>query len=733
MAHSKKYLIPLSLGLFLAGAVFALAIHGASFIHLMELKAVDAYFLARGPVSMAGSKVAVVSIGERTLDRQGRWPWPRTKVAKLVQAVADYQAQAIGLDMGFFEPDNRFSARAMMAVNQAARQGKPLSDQDIVINFHPDVVLARTFSHLRGRLVMGYFFHMTADKVAHLSPEEIKQRRRSLDRFAYPAVRFRSREAMAAPFLTAVAPEATQPILLEASKAAGYFDILPDSDGVMRRLPLVIKCGSRYFPPLGYRTLAAYLGSPLPVLDVYDTGLADIKLGDRRILVDPKGRMLINLRGGPGTVKVFEATDLMEKKLPAGALKGKAVLLGISAMGLFDIKSTVFSPVHPGVEVQAQAMDNILKGDFLVKPLWAGVFGLCVIVIMGILGTIYMGIMRPLWGGVACAITAFIYVLIVYNLFLLGYVVNTIYPLLALLASGAGVGLYRNLTEEKEKRWLRDAFDHYLNPAVIDRLAANPGQLNMGGEKKELSVLFSDIRGFTSIAEKMDPEKLAKQLGIYLERMTETVFEQEGVLDKFIGDAVMAFYGAPMEQPDHAKRACRTALAMVQASLDLDKTWEEMGLPPLRLGVGVNTGSMIVGNLGCVLRMDYTVVGDSVNLASRLEGLTRTLGVDILVGHETRDQCAEEFFFRPLALVKVKGKEELVEVYQLVSPREGHEPPPMLEVAQQAFDAVKNGDLAASLRLNQEILRRFPGDHPATWAIRHLKNLLGRDDPVKFS
>lgn len=720
----KKYFASLALGLLASGVIFALAIYGTPFLHLMELKAVDALFMARGPISMQDSRVAVVSIGERTLDRQGRWPWPRTKVAVLVQAVADYQAQAIGLDLGFFEPDNRFSYEAINAVIKAARQGKPLSNEHIVTNFHPDVVLATTLNRLHGRIVMGYYFHMTEDKVTHLSMQEIKKRRQSLDRFAYPAVRFHGRKALSTPMITAIAPETIQAILLDAAKAAGYFDVLPDSDGVIRRLPLVIKCGSRYFPPLGVRTLAAYLQTSLPVLDIYETGLAFIKLGPRRIPVDSKGRMWINLRGGSGAVKIYEATDLMEKKLRPGILKGKAVLVGASAMGLFDVKSTVYSPVQPGVEVQAQVMDNILKGDFLAKPSWAGVFGLCAIMGMGLCGTLFMGVMRPLWGGVASLILAIIYILVAYNIFILGYVINVIYPVLALLAAGACVGLYRNLTEEKEKRWLRHTFGFYLDQAVIDRLASDPSQLNMAGEKKELSVLFSDIRGFTSISEKMEPERLAQQLGIYLERMTYEVFEYEGVLDKFIGDAVMAFYGAPIDQPDHAIRACKTALAMVQATHDLDQVWKDKNLPILRSGVGINTGPMIVGNLGSPLRMDYTVIGDSVNLASRLEGLTRPLGVDIIVGHTTRDQCVNEFYFRPLAMVRVKGKEELVEAYQLIGPRRGFDPPPVLEKSEKAFDLLREGDLKGCLKLNQEILERYPHDQPAIWAEKHLGELI---------
>jgi len=723
--------ILLGLGLILSGLILALAVYSTPFLHLVELKALDAFFLARGPLSMAQSQVAVVAVGERSLDRQGRWPWPREKVATLIQAVAEHQAQAIGLDMGFFEPDDRFPAEAVGAILEAARQGRLLSEEQVLRRFHPDLILARTLAQLRGRVVMGYFFHMSGEGVVHLTPQEIEQRLRLLDPFDYPAVRLRSPAARRAPLLTALAPETVQPVLLQAAGAAGYFNVLPDRDGVMRSLPLVIQCGRRLFPPLALGTLAAYMRAPLPVVDVYENGLREIILGARRIPVGPEGRMLINLRGGPGAVKVVEATDLMEGRLPADALKGKAVLVGVTALGLFDIKSTAFAPQHPAVEVAAQAMDNILAGDFLVKPAWGGLFALGAIMGLGLTATLFMGLLRPLWGGLASLGLGVAYGILAYALFRGGYVVQVIHPLLALLAAGSGVGLYRNLTEEKEKRWLRSAFSHYLNPVVIDRLTQDPSRLQMAGEKKELTVLFSDIRSFITLCEGMEPERLARQLNIYLERMTQEVFAQEGVLDKFIGDAVMAFFGAPEEQPDHAARACRTALAMVRASHELDATWQELGLPPLRMGVGVNTGPMIVGNLGSELRMDYTVVGDAVNLASRLEDLTRSFeGVDILVGQATRDACAGEFLFRPLAMVQVKGKRQWVEVYQLLGSQDV-QPPPQLKLAEEAFDLLRRQELAASLALYQELLRQFPADQPAAWAVEQLRRLL-QDPPPEW-
>lgn len=729
----RKLLAPLWLGLALSGLVLGLALYGVPFLHLIELKATDALFLARGPLPPAPGRVVVVTVGERSLDELGRWPWPRTRVAELVRAAAGAGAAAIGLDMGFFEPDRRFSAQALKAVMDSARAGRLLSPAEVVGRFHPDVVLARAIAEQRDKVVLGYFFHFDRQGVRHLKPEQIKARLHTLDRFAYPAVRFVGKGAQKAPLLTAIAPEPIQPVIMEAADAAGYFNVLPDSDGVTRRLPLLIKCGEGLFPALTVAVLARLLKAPLPVVTVHRDGMHGLNIGGRYIPTDPKGRMWINLRGGPGSVARVEAADLMAGRAPPGALAGKAVLIGVTATGLFDVKSTVFAPVHPGVEVQAQAIDNMLRGDFLRRPSWAALLALCAILGLGLGGAMAMGLMRPLAGGALVLALAVAWTVAVYRFFLDGYVVQLVHPLLSLAAAAGGALLWRNLTTEREKRFIRQTFAHYLHPQVINELLKKPGRVTLAGQKRELTVLFCDIRGFTALAGQMDPELVAAQLNIHLERMTQAVFGQHGVLDKFIGDAVMAFFGAPAARRDHAALACRAALDMVASLPALDETWRRMGAPSLRVGVGINTGEVVVGNLGSRLRLDYTVVGDAVNLASRLEGATRRYqpGVDIIVSSATVRAAGPGFFFRPLDLTHLRGKSRYMLIHQLLGADDGSGPPDILEPWSRAFSAYLARDFALAGRMFEDLAGRF-ADEPAAHLAEACRKYAAQPPPPEW-
>ena len=719
----KKLLAPLALGLAFSLFMATAYVVGTPFMDLMELKAIDALFVLRGPRPMASGSVAVVAVNEKSLTEEGRWPWPREKVAQLILKVHKLGARAVGLDMGFFEPDNRFNLQAVQAVLQAARRGEKLSLRDVALKYHPDVILARALASLQGQAVLGYYFHMSPARLTHLSRDQIKARRRALAPFSYPAVRYKGEAALDFPLLRAYAPENNQPVLLQAVRAAGYFNVLPDPDGVVRRIPLVLQCGDKLFPPLSLATLARFLDRPLPVVTVHDYGLEGIRLGDIAIPTDERGRMWINFRGPGGAVQVLEASDVLRDRVQPGMLKGKAVLIGVAAVGLFDVKSTPFAAVQPGVEVQAQVMDNILAGDFLVRPGWARVFDILGIAALGLAAALILGTLRPLWGWPLALALGAAYLLAGYRLFLAGRLINLIYPPLALLLSGVGLTLYRYLTEEREKKWIRHAFQHYLSPSVINEVTREPGKLSVGGEKKVLTVLFSDIRGFTTISEGLEPEQLALMLNTYLDRMTEAVFKHDGVLDKYIGDAVMAIFGAPMEQPDHASRSCDTALQMLEDLEVLNAQWEKEGLPLFRIGVGLNTGPMVVGNMGSSRRFDYTVLGDNVNLGSRLEGLTKGYGVPVITSQSTREAAADTHFFRILDLVRVKGKHKPVAIYELVGPRNGGPEPDYAALAQEAFHAYLARDFSKAAALFQRILDIKPGDAAAGILLQRCQEL----------
>lgn len=724
----RRRLIPLGLGLLVTLAVMALYTVGTPFFDLIEMKALDAMFIFRGSVPQASDRVALVNVSEQSLDKFGRWPWPRNRIADLIRAVSGYGAKSIGLDMGFFEPDNRFDAETIIALTEAFQAGQPMSLEEVATRFHPDYLLAQALAEVKAKVTLGFFFHMTRDQLSHVASKEIRARRRQMNKFALPAVRYVSEAAMDRPLITAYAPETNQPILTEVAKSAGYFNVLPDGDGVTRRAALVIQCGGRLFPALGLATLAGLLDAPLPIVTVEEFGLEKIKLGPVTIPVDELGRAWINFRGGQGTVKSYEAADLLEGKLEPGALKGKAVIIGVTATGLFDVRATPFETTQPGAEIQATVMDNILSGQFLFRPTWARIFDLAAMLLMGLLAAglfIYLPPSRAWWLAIAQGLAA---VGGGYLIFLQGYIINLPYPIAAMLATAVALTVYRYLTEEREKTFIRHAFQHYLNPDIIEEVVNQPEGLQLGGQKKELTVLFSDIRGFTSISEQVAPEVLSQGLNTYLDRMTEIVFERDGVLDKYIGDAVMAFYGAPAERPDHARLACLTALDMQAALRELQPQLKKMGMPELKIGIGVNTGPMIVGNLGSRLRFDYTVIGDEVNLGSRLESQTKAYLVDIIAGETTEAACRADFYFRVLDLIRVKGKKQPVTIYQLIGPAEGPRPP-VLDLAREAFNLYLARDFETSLSIWEKIMVLIPNDGPAAMLAERCRHLIADPPP----
>ena len=633
----KRFAVPLAIGFAvfcLAGAVY---LAGVPFLELVQLKLEDALFLARGPQKEQSGKLVVVSIDERSLDEQGRWPWPRNKMARLISDIKALGARCIGLDMGFFEPDDRIPLQAVVQMAQDAAQGKPLDLEKIVLENHPDVVLARAMAAPPGDVVLGFFFHTDKSDVAYLDDKEAAARRKRIAKYAFKQVAYQSLRAMDhAPVFSCYLPENNQPILEEAAAYAGYYNVRPDVDGSVRRLALAARCGDQFYPSLSLALLARLLDLRLPRLYVSEHGLDEIRLGNITIPVDQEGMLRIRYLGGSKAVSSVSATDILKNRKLAHSLKDKAVLVNVSAMGVHDRLPTPFNRQLPGAMIHAQAMDNILSRHFLVRTPLMTFWDLGTMLVLCLLGAWFMSLSRPWLAVGLTGLAWFGFLYTGYRLFVAGYLVNLIFPLGALFLTAVAVTAYRYLVEAREKRQVRRTFQHYLSPAVIEQIMQNPDQLKLGGERKELSVLFVDIRGFTTLAEGMDPVDLSGLLNAFTDGMTEVILEQGGLVDKYIGDCVMAVFGAPVDQPDHAARACRSALAMVAKVAELNRTLPQAKGRNLAVGVGVNSGPMVVGNMGSKLRFDYTVIGDNVNLASRLEGQTKEYGVEVVVSKSTR-------------------------------------------------------------------------------------------------
>jgi adenylate cyclase len=438
-----------------------------------------------------------------------------------------------------------------------------------------------------------------------------------------------------------------------------------DPDGVVRRIPLFINYKGLHFPSLSFIVACKYLRCDLDEVKIFPGRYIQIK--NIKIPIDNFGRMLINYVGYPKSFRYISYHQILRRRIPKDYFKEKIVLIGGTATGLGDYVSTPLSGrigEHPGVEVHANIIHNIINNNFLkrISPssnflliLFLALMGAFIAVRFKALGIIFLSF-----------IILMLYFLINYLLFSHGLWFEVVRPVSSFILSSMGVITYRFLTEEKEKRRIRSIFQRYVPIQVVREILINPDKLSLGGQKKEITILFSDIRGFTSMSEEMSPEEVVNMLNEYLSEMTKVVFENGGTLDKFIGDAVMALFNVPLEQPDHALRAVKCALGMQNSLSKLNEKWKSEGRSTLQIGIGINTGEAVVGNIGSPIRMEYTAIGDNVNLASRLEGVNKIYETNILISKSTYEKVKEEIITGRKFGVKVKGKKDVIEIFEVI-------------------------------------------------------------------
>ncbi len=698
------------------------------FLSWLELKTLDWRFLWRGKIVTTG-EVALVAIDEKSLDELGRWPWPRVRMAQLLDALVKYEAKVVGFDIVWAEPDENSELKSLSALKQKMNELK-LTNRDLekylsqaIQKADTDRTLADSLARSR-RAVLGYFFHFFAKEDL---PQEKKQLPQDLPPLStYNWVKYSSQAAAKVPLFEATYAEVNIPVIAEAAEGAGYFNIIPDRDGTMRWIPLVIKYQDKHYCALSLAVLQKFLDNPPLVLRIAEFGVDEIRLGDLSIPTNEEGRMLINYRGPQKTFPHYSATDVIHGRVPVNAFRGKIVLVGATAIGIYDMRVTPFDRVFPGLEVHANVIDTILKQQFLYRPNWVTLFDLLAIIVLGLILGIILPKVKALWGALIGISLFFAFVLTSNQLFQKqGIWVNQTYPLFNLVLTYLMITGYRYMTEERERKKVRGAFQYYLNASVVEQMLKDPEKLKLGGEKKDLTVLFSDIRGFTSISEHMTPERLVKFLNEYLTKMTDIVFKYDGLLDKYMGDAIMAIWGAPLDQSDHPLRACYTALEMVEELRLLQQRWATEGMPRMNIGIGINAGPMVVGNMGSERRFDYTVMGDSVNLGSRLEGLNKLYGTNIIISEMTYERVREEILGRELALVRVKGKDQPVKIYELLSRRAKSLPEQkaLAEEFQAALGEYRNRNWETARKIFQSILERYPADGPARLYVERCQTL----------
>ena len=697
----------------------------------IELKFYDLKFLYRGVRSPA-PEVVIVAIDEDSVKEVGRWPWSREVMARLISRIKEAQPKVIGLDIIFAERQETAALTALQRLRrdlaqQNAATPKVLNliqrektradvDQQLaqVIGQGPSTILGFFFIGVGGRSVappIGQAF----------GPKAIKAS-------TYNLVRYLDQRSRQLPIMAAQGVEINLPEITENAAGGGYFNMVPDPDGIVRWLPLAVSYGPDIFAPLTLVALQHYREKAPLGITISQLGVREIRLGREKIPVDRFGRMFINYLGPPGIFPTYSASQVMNGDLPAEALKDKLVLVGATAVGIYDLRVTPFSGVCPGLEIQATVLDNILRGDFIRIPPGSSLVTISIVLVIALI----FGVLLPRLSAVgAIAITLLVaqaYLAVNYLVFRnYGLQLEVFYPLLTVAGVYTGITLQRFLVEERERARLKKAFQSYVAPEVVNQIIKHPENLRLGGERRELSILFSDIRGFTSLSETMDPEALVEVLHEFLDPMSEIIVKHGGTIDKYIGDAIMALFGAPLDMPDHSRQACRTALEMVQSLKALDQEWLELGRPTLRIGIGINSGPVSVGNMGSSRLFDYTAIGDNVNLASRLEGLNKFYGTEILVSATTAQHLGNDFYFREVDLVRVKGKKQPIVIYEVLGegiPEEALAR--FLELYRQGLASFRGRNFAQAQEALQTAFHLKPTDalcsHYLNWAEKFLEN-----------
>ena len=638
-----------------------------TFFQLLELKAYDFKVAQRGTRPVSG-RVVIVAVDEPSLKREGRWPWPRTRLAKLVDRLTQSGAAVIGLDLLFPEKDIYVPFDEVKS--ELEKQDVTGMDRKKLVAWlervgDSDSKFADAIRKSE-RSVLGYFVYATPEQAAGsagpMGPTEFEL----LDFSQYSLVQS-SDPSVRPDFLRTIhAVGLSLPSLMDAANSAGFVSFVPERDGVIRWVPMVQAHEEAVFPPLSLQLLheATRLTS---AVRLFPHRVAEIRLGDSAIPVSEEGDFLVNFYGPGQTFTHVSASDVLDGTVGADRLKDKIVLVGATAAALHDLHTTPYGPLYPGVEVHASIIENILNQDFLQRPPWIRLLDMMMIIGTGLL-----------LGGAALYFKAFGtagflvvgiggYLLCDYWFFTQqGLWIHSVYPVFSQLLVYFGITLYRFTFEEREKRFIKGAFSQYLAPAVVDRLVDNPKLLKLGGERKVLSAFFSDVAGFSSIAENMKAEELVDLLNGYLTEMTDIVMQYEGTVDKFEGDAIIAFFGAPIDFEDHARRICYAALDMQKRLAQLREIWKKEGKPELHMRIGINTGEVVVGNMGSMNRFDYTMMGDSVNLAARLEGVNKQYQTHTMMSKFTYEMAKDDIEARELDSIRVVGKKEPIKIYELL-------------------------------------------------------------------
>ena len=640
-------------GFLLLAAFLALRIWDPVQLENLRLRNFDFYQVLK-PRQPTIKPVVIVDIDEPSLEALGQWPWPRTLIAELVAKLQQAGAAAIAFDVIMAEPDRMSPAAiadTLPQIDEATRDKmKSLPGND--------EVLAQVMQS-GGRVVLGQSAILTP------TPSNEDMPRTGIATIGPDPSRF---------LLTYQGLLRNLPVLEKAAAGRGALTLRPERDGIVRRVPMVVKAGNEIVPAMTLDMLRVVTNSGAVLVRTDPVGVRAVAVPGLELPTDENGQFWINFSPHDAS-RFVSAKDVLNGTIPSDRFADRLVLIGTSAVGLLDIKATPVETSMPGVEIHAQVLENVLGQTLLSRPNYA--VG-AEVLITGIVGVATV-ILAPTMGVMTLLAFGFVVAMLVASISWYfytqhGLLFDASFPLISIFFIYLTLVFINYFREQADRRRIRSAFAHYLSPTLVEQLANAPERLVLGGETRDMTILFSDVRGFTSISEtfKDDPQGLTKLMNRLLTPLTNSIIDRKGTIDKYIGDAIMAFWNAPLDDPLHEAHACSAALDMLHKIEDLNHEREaealEDGIPflPMRIGLGINTGRCVVGNMGSDLRFDYSVLGDPVNLASRLEGRTKSYGVPIILGARTAEKVNGSFAALQIDLITVKGKSEPEHIYALL-------------------------------------------------------------------
>ncbi len=636
-----------------------------SFLDQLENHAYDARLVFSMP-NTVDNDVVIVDIDERSLAVEGRWPWGRDRMSVMVKQLFDhYEIGILGFDVVFAEPDESSGLKVLEQLAEKEFRDVPgyAARLDKLRNrLDHDRQFAET---IRNRaVVLGYYFNGIGATATPSVSGQLPQPSFKKDSFKGKRIHFKLADGYGA----------NLPMFQHNALAAGHFNPGEDADGVVRCVPMLYDYEGEQYESLSLAIARNVLGvqkvqavfAPDSVTSYRYAGLEWLDLGSVHIPVDENVCTLVPYRGRKGSFNYVSAADVIAGTVNKALLKGAIVLVGTTAPGLQDLRTAPVQSAYPGVEVHANLVSGILNNTLKEKPAYTRGAEFILLVIIGLLMALCLPVLSPMLASVA---TLVIGILTVGLNLTFWYSANLVLPLAASLVMIMVLYLvnmsYGYFVETRGKRQLAGLFGQYVPPELVDEMSVNPDAYSLDAENREMTVLFSDVRGFTTISEGLSPQELSDLMNAVLTPMTRIIHNNRGTIDKYMGDAIMAFWGAPLEDHEHARHALLAGMQMLQKLDEMQPEFKARGWPDIRVGVGLNTGQMSVGNMGSEFRMAYTVLGDTVNLGSRLEGLTKNYGVSIIV-NETTVEAVPEYVFRELDKVRVKGKDRPVTIYEPV-------------------------------------------------------------------